>query len=481
MTTRALTNVYALDDAAMIELCFKSQISAYARLYRTFIRNFYVLIELQILVGERKLSKKTLCMIIMLQVSALMIGIQITKAGPNPSFKIRDHTTGLTTEVFGSASCVGTHFTIDGWINVTGLYGVDIQIGWNPEWINYVGHNKRLPLNSPTTPLKNDVDETANMPGSAAGTMYWVAEASLSPAAPFTGTASCFDMEFVIVKQPAPGEDAAVFNVQITSATLADASGNPIPHDDVSMQVTILPLEHIYSPEPLLKVSPTTYHPVYNHTFNVNIPLMNLLHGDLSPEWDVAGFEFKLTYNSTLLHGLGVTVDPDSWFASFWPGGVFIIKNETNDATGLAWICFIGLPAADGTHTPVEGQGRIAVVHFNATCELPPSFTVDALQLGIIDLTISGFPHPGNPWPPWNGLDCAVDLPSSVEGVPKFLFGDVNFDDAVNILDIVNIASIYGCKEGERNWIPEADLVVPYGKIDILDLVTCTAHYGEHQ
>jgi hypothetical protein len=59
------------------------------------------------------------------------------------------------------------------------------------------------------------------------------------------------------------------------------------------------------------------------------------------------------------------------------------------------------------------------------------------------------------------------------------LKGDVNDDGIVNILDVVKIASIYGCKKGEPYWNPFADLAPPYGKIDILDLVTCTVHYGQ--
>lgn len=59
------------------------------------------------------------------------------------------------------------------------------------------------------------------------------------------------------------------------------------------------------------------------------------------------------------------------------------------------------------------------------------------------------------------------------------LLGDINDDRVVDILDIVAIASIYNCKEGELKWNPEADLAQPYGKIDIFDLVTVAAHYGE--
>ncbi|MBE0519972.1 right-handed parallel beta-helix repeat-containing protein [Candidatus Bathyarchaeota archaeon] len=62
---------------------------------------------------------------------------------------------------------------------------------------------------------------------------------------------------------------------------------------------------------------------------------------------------------------------------------------------------------------------------------------------------------------------------------PIMLVGDVNHDGVVNINDIVLIASIYGCEEGEPYWNPEADLAPPYGKIDIYDLVTCVYHYGQ--
>ena len=59
--------------------------------------------------------------------------------------------------------------------------------------------------------------------------------------------------------------------------------------------------------------------------------------------------------------------------------------------------------------------------------------------------------------------------------------GDVNFDDKVDIYDIVLMASIYGSKEGDLNWNPDVDLAPLWGKIDIYDLVTCAYHYGEQK
>jgi parallel beta-helix repeat protein len=66
-----------------------------------------------------------------------------------------------------------------------------------------------------------------------------------------------------------------------------------------------------------------------------------------------------------------------------------------------------------------------------------------------------------------------------VRPLPIGLLGDVNYDGVVNILDITIIASAYNHTEVEPHWIPQADLAPPYGTINMLDLVTCAAHYGE--
>lgn len=428
--------------------------------------------------------KKAFCMMIMLLVSALMMGTRpMTTAVVTPSIAI------LPSPQTFDIPAVNTTFTVSCTLsNMADLYGVDIQVGWEPEYIRYVSRQITIPvetypdgiLHKTTLNVRDQVDETASMPDSEPETMYWFSEASMAPAPAFNGNGTAFVMTFRIVYNASAhaSEPDVHTHIHFFSVTLASSAGIEITHDEFDGEIIIENPGHVYPPEPLLKISPTNYHPAYNSPFDVNIPLMDVLHGDLSPEWDVAGFDFMLTYNSTLVHGLGVTVDPDGWFASFWPGGVFTVKNETDDATGLAWICFLGIPGDNRAHTPVRGQGRIAVVHFNATCQLPPSSTVQVFLLNIIDATITGFPHPEIWYPPWNGLECSVSLPCNVQGVP-YLIGDVNYDGVVNILDIVDVTSIYDCKEGERNWNPEADLAAPYGKIDILDLVTITCHYGQ--
>ena len=62
---------------------------------------------------------------------------------------------------------------------------------------------------------------------------------------------------------------------------------------------------------------------------------------------------------------------------------------------------------------------------------------------------------------------------------PYWCPADVNHDLKVGILDVVKICAAYGSKPSSSNWNPHADIAQPYGKIDILDVVSCTSHYGQ--
>lgn len=56
---------------------------------------------------------------------------------------------------------------------------------------------------------------------------------------------------------------------------------------------------------------------------------------------------------------------------------------------------------------------------------------------------------------------------------------DFNYDFKVDIYDLVTTANAYGSTPFSPNWNPHCDIAEPYGIINIFDLVTIAASYGE--
>ncbi len=106
----------------------------------------------------------------------------------------------------------------------------------------------------------------------------------------------------------------------------------------------------------------------------------------------------------------------------------------------------------------------------------------------------SNYPSGGNYWSDYNGTDdnhdgigdthYTIDA-GNVDHYPFMrplklcLTGDVNYDGVVNILDLTMLSSAYDSREGDLNWVPQADVAWPYGVINMLDVVTCMAHYAK--
>ena len=67
-----------------------------------------------------------------------------------------------------------------------------------------------------------------------------------------------------------------------------------------------------------------------------------------------------------------------------------------------------------------------------------------------------------------------------IDGYVKIkMIGDVNGDGIIDIYDITAAAGVYGSKEGDPNWNPEADVAPQWGIIDIYDMVTIASRYGQ--
>jgi len=90
---------------------------------------------------------------------------------------------------------------------------------------------------------------------------------------------------------------------------------------------------------------------------------------------------------------------------------------------------------------------------------------LESISNGNVTLTVTGEFHPPQSF---NGSD--VIRVSNVKG-------DANCDGEVNLYDAVTMLVIYGCREGEPRWDPNADVAPRYGVIDIYDFVTWLHYY----
>jgi len=146
---------------------------------------------------------------------------------------------------------------------------------------------------------------------------------------------------------------------------------------------------------------------------------------------------------------LDVTIDPDGWFAGFWPGGILEVEKTINNAEGWVHVVFLGIPGANGTHTAPYGQGRIVSLTFNASYKAdtypPPTVEItlknprtfvhrmelDA-DVGLIDLTSPV----GTSWTAINSYD--YGSPYTLDGwVDKDVDGELSIGDELVLTDTV--------------------------------------------
>jgi len=366
-----------------------------------------------------------------------------TFADPDPVIKVIPYLTELhdRNEEFTIAVVVE---------DVPALYGLDIQFSWDTDYLAYVSHTYTIPVDDypdvidpspyagilhPGMKIRDNVDE-AGVSGAVAGTMYWLSYSSMAPAEAFDGSGTAFIMTFRVKKIPAEGEIPGEYIdtlLHFTSTDLANSAGSPIPHtaEDGIARIYSKPFE--YPPLPLLKVMPEETKGLgIGETFEISVWLADENQEDVDPLWDICGFDILMHFNPTFIEALTVTIDPDGWWAGFWPGNgtappVFVIKNETDNTAGTAWVAFVGIPTEEGDHTAPYGKGRLFSVTFNVTVEsetYPPPISIIGLKNPeprptVCDVEcpvdVGGFPRPDRAMCPWYNQNVSVPIPHLVE------------------------------------------------------------------
>jgi len=266
-----------------------------------------------------------------------------------------------------------------------GLFGFDVQFNWTTEWISYTGYTVTVPvedypaaqppspyagiLHEPIFQLKKVVNEDDAIPSAEPGTMAWIGYAIMPGAALFNGSGTICVFTFNVTNQPFNYEGSNTIKIHFLKTDISDSVPSPIPHTAQDLEITLHPrkFEIEYPASPMLKVSPDFVTGLGMHeTFSLNITLLGADGAALDPFWDVAGCDFYLNFNTTLIEAVGIDIDPDGDFGAFWADGTFELAKDIDNAEGSVHIAFMGLGA---THDPVNCTTRIATIDFNVIYE----------------------------------------------------------------------------------------------------------------
>jgi len=343
----------------------------------------------------------------------------------------------------GHVDVRGTEFDVAVVVeNVEGLYGLSVKVYINETYFQYVSHTTTIPVENypnPITPspypgiLHGPVVKAADA-YSPTTHILEVAYSSQAPAEPFNGSGTVCIIRLRLIAQPfefeiAPAEYITVL-IKLVEVKLAGYGipPPPIPFTPYHGEVNIYWRPFQYPPLPMLKITPETKTgSALGETFNFDVWLLGEGGTDLSSFWDIAGIDFYLNFDPALIQAISVTIDPDGWFASFWPHGIYEIRKVINNDEGWVRVAFVGIGGVE--HTPPFGQGRIATITFEVTYVHlgypPPSCTirlknpdprpsVDPWGPMYFPVDLAGFPHPERSMSPWNGAPYSVPIPHVV-------------------------------------------------------------------
>lgn len=303
---------------------------------------------------------------------------------------------------------IGDQFKVEVWINVTAeLYGFEYKLRWDESLITHVKHTHYEPW-TPNFVAKDEV---------RAG-QYWYGASALAPAKPFSGVMKVLDITFEIVYVPYFPEPDMSCALDLVDTKLGNPQAQPIPHTAYDGLYWI---KSIPPPPPSLRVVPALVDArgVYDigDQFTVGIEILGL-----ASAWDLVGFEFKLSYNNTLL--AVAAVEEGSFLPNFaGPNGTFFVyRDRPADGYVVAGGLFLG------PHTPPYGSGVLAKVTFEilfktiypqmAECDLN-LFDVKLVNAQLLPIGYNIIQQ-GRYFAPWEIIGPALDVTTEAERWPGY-------------------------------------------------------------
>jgi hypothetical protein len=115
--------------------------------------------------------------------------------------------------------------------------------------------------------------------------------------------------------------------------------------------------------------------------------------------------------------------------------------------------------------------GKSVKMNWAVRAKEPGNCTITAESEGVVSSSM--------PYRYTDRIGGSGNMTIHVQTASSTIPGDINHDGVVSILDIVAMASIYGCEASDASFDQDADLAQPYGVINLLDIVSCAYYYGQ--
>jgi hypothetical protein len=243
-----------------------------------------------------------------------------------------------------------------------GFYGWEFYLSWTPSVINCTLEELNTNIWSPYSKwVPSPIDNAAGK--------YHQSVTGQAPALPQTGTWWLVNLTFKIV---APAPYMSVVSTGLTlsppaGATycIADISGTEIPHDFINGNYyyhwappLVLPYLSVVPQSTVITGKNIFKNPV---TFTIDIDI-----NDVNAGWRLAGTEFLLCYNTTVLDVLNVEVGDffEPFFSPIAPPQTFKYSAIFEDE-GKIRVAYTMMDIPN--MIPPYGEGKIARITFNAT------------------------------------------------------------------------------------------------------------------
>jgi hypothetical protein len=317
--------------------------------------------------------------IAMLAVSMLM-AIPMVKASPDWI---------AVDPVSYTGSSIGETFTVDINVSATGLAGFEYKFKWNNTLLDVIG----IVITPPWGGYFIGVNTTSDLGDGR--DQHFLGVASL-PTTGFTGDATLCTYTFQVIYEPYFPEGDGYSLLDLQDTKFSDTGGNPVAHDtydgEYHIAAGVPDLPTVFVDPASVNPAPHTFLSL-GDTFTVDVEIR-----ELATAWDLAGWEFWLRYNTTLLDVLSVTIG--GFLGGFaGPNGTFGITKYGSDwypPNPLDTFESEGEVAAVevllGTHTVPFGAGVLATIEFNVTYESVGEFPPPCcdLDLYLVKLSDSG-------------------------------------------------------------------------------------------